>query len=210
MAHPIHELTDLLSELPGVGPRQARRIVQFFLRKNGTFRSDVAERIVNLSKSVFQCPSCFRFDEGTANGLCSLCKDSSRDPKILMVVEKDVDIEGVEASNAYRGRYFVLGGLLPLARQRKNAGNVRTKELLARIQKNLPAPAGGQAGGVTEIIFALATTPEGDFTAHELAKEIKTLNSELLVTLLGRGLSVGAEIEYADQETLRNALKNRS
>ncbi len=211
MGNSLQDLVDLISEFPSVGPRQARRIVQFLLKKNGLFRTELAEKIAKLSEQVFQCPSCFRFAEGLARGLCSLCKDTSRDPHILMVVEKDVDIEGVEASSAYHGQYFVLGGLMPLARQRKNADTLRTKELLVRVQKNPSiSDSTSTAGGITEIIFALATTPEGDFTASELAKEIRALNSALSVTLLGRGLSVGAEIEYADHETLRNALKNRA
>lgn len=118
-----------------------------------------------------------------------------------MVVEKDVDIEGVEASGAYKGKYFVLGGLMPLI-PKKNAPTVRAKELEARIQKN----------GINEVIFALSTTPEGDYTARELTQIFKTLprGESLKVSILGRGLSVGAEIEYADAETLRNALQNRT
>ena len=212
----IEELTQLIAELPSIGPRQARRIVQYLLKKNGSFRKELSEKILELSNHVFQCPSCFRYAEGTGKGLCSLCKDSSRDQKTLMVVEKDVDIDGIEAANTYRGRYFVLGGLLPFGRQRKKTDTVRIKELLFRIQKNPSTTLGSirdtslMTDGVTEIIFALATTPEGDYTASELTKEIKAKVPGISVTLLGRGLSVGAEIEYADQETIRNALKNRS
>ena len=116
-----------------------------------------------------------------------------------MVVEKDVDIEGVEGSGAYHGKYFVLGGLMAMT-ERKHSRVLRNKELLMRVQKN----------GIQEIIFALSTTPEGDYTARELMKEMNTANPDIKTTLLGRGLSVGAEIEYADSETLRSALKNRN
>ena len=87
-----------------------------------------------------------------------------------------------------------------MARQKRAGKEPRTAELLVRIKKN----------GVTEVIFALSTTPEGDYTARELAKQLSAIDPVLKTTLLGRGLSVGAEIEYADSETLRNALQNRN
>ena len=116
-----------------------------------------------------------------------------------MVVEKDVDLEGVEASGVYRGQYFVLGSLMPLARQRRSSSPIRTDALLRRLKSDVP----------TEIILAFATTPEGDYTAHELKTKIAGEVSGAKVTILGRGLSLGAEIEYADQETLRSALQGR-
>jgi len=196
----IDELVELISDFPGVGPRQARRIVQFILGKDQTFREKLAAALVLIRKSVSQCTSCFRFADSSANGLCNICADKTREGAVLMVVEKDVDIEGVEASGAYHGRYFVLGGLIPMARQRKNGNGVRVKELMSRIEREKPA----------EVIVALAATPEGDYTAQEIVRDLKSLYASIKTTHLGRGLSIGAEIEYADQETLRNAFKNRA
>lgn len=191
------ELTTLIAEFPGLGPRQARRIVQFLLSKNGGYREELGKLIVAVAASAKQCKSCFRFDDLDQSGLCRICADTTRDESI-MVVEKDVDIEGVEASSAYRGTYFVLGGLMSMT-QKKNA-RLRDMELLLRIEKSHPR----------EVIFALSATPEGDYTARELMRTINEKSKDTPTTLLGRGLSVGAEIEYADSETIRNALKNRA
>ncbi len=196
----IDELVELIAEFPGVGPRQARRIVQFVLGKDQSFREKIARALVAIRKSVSQCSSCFRFADGATDGLCPICADRNRDARLLMVVEKDVDVDGMEASGAYRGQYFVLGALIPMTRQRKNGNGVRLKEMNARIAKGAP----------NEIILALSTTPEGDYTAGEIARGLKAEHPTSKVSLLGRGLSVGAEIEYADQETLRSAFKNRA
>ena len=195
---PINELTELLSHLPGLGPRQARRVVQFLLSKDKTFREKLAALITDMSQGAMQCTRCYRFDDPNASHLCRICADQDRDASLLMVVEHDVDIEAIEATLTYRGYYFVLGGLLNLLKQRKDKV-VRIAELKKRIDQN-----------VKEVIFALSTTPEGDYTTKEIVDHLKTQNSELRTTLLGRGLSIGAELEYADPETLRSALKNRS
>ena len=194
---PIHRLTELMSEFPGIGPRQARRFVQYMLRKANQWRAELARGILDLARMVSPCAECLRYTENTENGLCRLCANADRDIETLMVVEKDVDIDGVEASEAYRGRYFVFGGLLSLT-GRKNGAH--TEVLFKRVRRSEPK----------EIIFALAATPEGDYTARELMRELAIKHPTMRLTLLGRGLSVGGEIEYADRETLRNALKNRS
>ena len=195
---PIHELTELLAHLPGLGPRQARRVVQFLLAKDQSFRKKLALMIEGIRDGAVECTRCHRFDDQQASGLCATCADGSRDESLLMVVEHDVDIDAVEASLTYKGYYFVLGGLMNLTKQRKDKV-IRVTELKKRVGPE-----------VKEVIFALAATPEGDFTAKELHSQLSTLNSKLKTTLLGRGLSIGAELEYADPETLRSALKNRS
>lgn len=202
MPRSIQELTDLLAELPGLGPRQARRIVQYLLRADQSFKKKLAERVISLSEGVSQCASCFRFDEIGADRRCALCVDPGRDRSTLLVVEKDVDVEGIESAGMYRGQYFVLGSLMPLAKQRRSALSPRVPELLATLKKMIP--------GVTETVLAFATTPEGDYTARELKRAIAEAYPALTVSFLGRGLSLGAEIEYADHETLRSAFQGRS
>ncbi|MEK7530631.1 MAG: toprim domain-containing protein [Patescibacteria group bacterium] len=196
---PVHELTALLAHLPGLGPRQARRVVQYLLKKNQTFRAELSTLITQLAAHTAECTLCHRYDDPHGSGLCGQCRSKSRDASILMVVEHDVDIDAMEASGAYAGRYFVLGGLMPLSDRRRSQA-VYAEHLVTRV-KNEP---------IAEIIFALATTPEGDYTARELSKKVAEANKKTKITLLGRGLSVGAEVEYADPETLRNALKSRS
>lgn len=201
MPRSIQELTDLIAELPGIGPRQARRIVQFLLRADQSFKKKLADRVVSLSAGVSQCASCFRFDE-TTNRLCPLCADSGRDRSTLLVVEKDVDVEGIEAAGMYRGQYFVLGSLMPLTKQRRSALSPRVTELTAGLKQRIAE--------VKEVVLAFATTPEGDYTARELKRTLVEACPALKISFLGRGLSLGAEIEYADHETLRSAFQGRS
>ncbi len=199
MSRTTEDLVNQIAEFPGIGPRQAKRIVQFLLFAGAPFREKLAKLIEKAGALAIPCVRCFKYDDRRDSGLCTLCSDTSRDVNVLMVVEKDIDIEGIENSGAYHGSYFVLGGLLTMT-QRKNSRTIRSKELLAHIQKS----------PMQEVIFALSTTPEGDYTARELVKEIEGIKPEVKGTLLGRGLSVGAEIEYADAETLRSAFKNRT
>lgn len=200
MPHSLQKLIDSIAELPGIGPRQARRIVQFLLRTDSSFKKRLAEGILTINDHISQCQSCFRFDETNERGVCPLCADTARDASLLLVVEKDVDIDGIEAAGIYKGKYFVLGALMPLARQRKQSMSPRTEALLKRVSE----------GSVREVILAFATTPEGDFTAREIKQAVQEALPTLEVTMLGRGLSLGAEIEYADHETLRSALSGRS
>ncbi len=199
---PIHELTEILARLPGLGPRQARRVVQFLLTRDQNFRSTLAELIRDVGTRVFQCSQCFRYDDRSTNNLCTTCADESRLQSQLMVVEHDVDIDAIEASLMYRGKYFVLGGHLSM-------GGTRAKRTEPRIAE-LNASLSTYNAAATEVIFALSTTPEGDYTAAEVGKKLRTAKPELKTSMLGRGLSVGAEIEYADPETVRNALINRN
>ncbi|MEN9390632.1 MAG: recombination protein RecR [Candidatus Parcubacteria bacterium] len=196
---PVHELTALLAHLPGLGPRQARRVVQYLLKKNQAFRNELSGLIAQLAEHTAECSLCHRYDDPHTSGTCAQCRSTSRDTSTLLVVEHDVDIDAVEASGAYAGRYFVLGGLMPLTERRRS--HAAHAEHLVTRAKTEP---------IVEVVFALATTPEGDYTARELSKKLTEVNKNIKTTLLGRGLSVGAEVEYADPETLRNALKSRA
>lgn len=200
MPRSVHALVELVAEMPGVGPRHARRIVQFLLRSSASYRAELTRAIETLLDSVAQCAECFRYDDVDQKKLCSICRDQSRSSEELLVVEKDVDVEGIESSGAYRGRYFVLGSLMPLRAARNAHRAPRTNELLERVQKH---PA------LREVILAFATTPEGDFTSRELKTTLARDFPTLKISELGRGLSLGAEIEYADHETLRSALSAR-
>lgn len=200
MSNPIHTLAELFSELPGVGPRQGRRIVQYLLRSDTSFSKKLGNAIVSIGEHVKSCTQCFRYDDIQSGTLCGLCREEDRDSSLLVVVEKDVDVEGLESANVFRGFYFVLGALMPLATQRRNKVSPRTEALLLRLAKD---------SAITEVILAFATTAEGDFTARELKNTILQKFPKLKVSLPARGLSLGAEIEYADQETLRSAFLGR-
>jgi len=118
-----------------------------------------------------------------------------------MVVAKDTDLEAMEKSKTYEGKYFVLGGTIALI-EKKNGDVLRIKELISRVEKEV------KAGTVKEVILALSANPDGEHTADELRTLLTPYN--VAISTLGRGLSTGSELEYADAKTLKNALKNRS
>lgn len=190
-------------KFPGIGTRQAKRFVYFLLAQNPHFVDELAQEIANLRKNIAQCPSCFRFyPRTTATPLCALCADES-DSGTLLVVEKDTDFESVRRSGSYAGKYFILGGTIPVLAT-DPASKIRIHELTARIEQGVPE-------GLSEIILALSVTPESDFTREYIIKTLEPLakKHKLSITTLGRGLSTGTELEYSDSDTLRYALKNR-
>jgi recombination protein RecR len=113
-------------------------------------------------------------------------------------VEKDQDLAALERTGAYRGRYFVLGGTLTLS----GKGAIRERELIERVERR-------SAQGLEEIILALSATSEGEHTADHLRERLSPLREHVKLTILGRGLSTGSELEYADSPTLSSALANR-
>ncbi|HAS84635.1 MAG TPA: recombination protein RecR [Candidatus Yonathbacteria bacterium] len=206
----IDTLAQLFMKFPGIGTRQAKRFVYFLLAQNPSFVDTLAKEISELQKNITQCTSCFRFyprvgesaDSRLGRGLCSVCVDDA-DSATLMVVEKDTDFDSVRRSGSYAGRYFILGGTIPVL-EKDPASKIRIRELLERIE-------GSATDGLTEIILALSVNPEGDFTRDYVSKALTPLAGQLGITIttLGRGLSTGTELEYSDGDTLRHALKNR-
>lgn len=133
--------------------------------------------------------------------LCDICADDSREKSKLLVVAKDVDLDNIERSESYEGYYFVLGGLVPVLDKNPEA-RIRQRELLSEVVKNL---------NITEIIIALSATVEGDHTVEHLRSVLKTASEPrgIKISVLGRGLSTGTELEYSDMDTIKNALKHR-
>lgn len=200
---PIERLTELFEKFPGIGPRQAQRFVQFLLRASSGTRRELADTILSLSAGVHQCASCMRYFAGK-NKACGICTNAQRDAHALVIVASDADLAALERSGTYHGRYFVLGGTLSLASEK--AAHLRLPQLVESLSARV-------AEGLTEVILAFPANPEGDATAertHEdLAKAFAKLGAEVRISSLGRGLSTGSELEYADPETLRSALDNR-
>lgn len=201
----IAELARLFARLPGIGPRQARRFVYSLLTRGEEEATALAKAVANLPLAVKRCPACQRyFDKNGGNEIkCDICRDEHRDKTLLMIVEKDADISSIENAGAYAGEYFVLGALLPILEKAPNL-KIRSDELLEAVKNKMK-------DGLVEVIIALAASTEGDNTVDYLKPLlIKTINgSKIKITILGRGLSTGSELEYADSETLKNALKNR-
>lgn len=198
MADRVEDLSHSFERLPGIGPRQAKRFVYYLLGAPQSERSRMADLIRDLNTDVRQCTECMRFWSG-AGDLCNYCSDTSRDDSLLMVVEKDQDLAAVERTGAYRGRYFVLGGVLTLS----GKGHIRERELVQRVEKRI------KDGALKEIVLALSATSEGEHTADRVREVLSPLRTHVRLSMLGRGLSTGSELEYADAPTLSGALQNR-
>ncbi|MDP1707273.1 MAG: toprim domain-containing protein [bacterium] len=200
----IDELASALARLPGIGPRQGKRFVFYLLSSSTAERTKLAELILSLGKDVHQCPECMCFYNGTVANLCGYCSDTRRDDTQLMLVEKDQDLSAVERAGTYKGRYFVLGGVLTLS----GKGSIREKELLKAVERRL-APREGRLASLKEIVLALSATSEGEHTTDRVRELLAPYRDHLKISELGRGLATGSELEYSDAETLRAALKNR-
>ena len=196
----IERLTSLFQKFPGIGPRQAQRFVQFLLRSSPSLRRELVEAVQSLGGSVKQCAQCMRFSSSSGK-TCSMCSNPQRDAKFLAVVASDADISALERGGSYRGFYFVLGGTISLASEKTN--NLRIKQLLESIPERVKT-------GLQEIILALPANPEGDATAIQVREKLMEIVSpSIAITSLGRGLSTGSELEYADSETIKSALESR-
>ncbi|MFA6969609.1 MAG: toprim domain-containing protein, partial [Candidatus Paceibacterota bacterium] len=129
---------------------------------------------------------------------CNYCSDTRRDNTQLMLVEKDQDLAAIERAGTYKGRYFVLGGVLTLT----GKGAIREKELLRAVESHFK-------NGLTEVVLACSATSEGEHTADHVRELLLPYRDHVKISALGRGLATGSELEYSDAETLRAALTNR-
>jgi recombination protein RecR len=193
----IDELARAFSRFPGIGPRQAKRFVFHLLASPSFEREKLSELIKALGANVRQCSECLRFYNGTTT-VCNYCSDRRRDDSLLMLVEKDQDLAAVERAGTYQGRYFVLGGVLTLS----GKGAIREKELLNLLEKRAK-------NGLKEVVLALSATSEGEHTADHVRLLFSPYRDQVKISVLGRGLATGSELEYSDAETLRAALSNR-
>ncbi len=198
---PIERLSALFERFPGIGPRQAQRFVSFLLRSSPATRRELVESVQLLGGAVHQCQECMRY-HASDQKLCGICANPDRDHTHLAVVASDTDLQALERSGTYRGMYFVLGGTISLASEKMTG--LRLKELFARIND-----LRSRYEGFAEIILAFPANPEGDATAVRVREDIALHAPELRITALGRGLSTGSELEYADPETIKSALDSR-
>jgi len=203
----LEKLTAYFEKFPGIGGRQARRFAFHVLTMNDPDTIELARLITNLKTSVTECDSCHRFFSkyATDNTICSICTASNRDHARLLVVERDSDIQAIERAGAYDGLYFVLGGMVPLLNGTENH-KLRAGLLKATVETRI------KESNLREVILGFAINPDGENTARFVESIITPLLSAVdgTVSHLGRGLSTGSELEYADAETIKNALKNRA
>lgn len=198
----IQKLAAYFAEFPGIGERQSRRFVYFLLHKHPDYLRDMAAAITDIKQSISQCELCFHYFSGADKSICDVCANPATDLASLMIVEKDADYEAIRKSGTYNGRYFILGGLVPIV-SKETSRRVRTNELERAIKLQ---------NGLKEIVLALSLNPHGEHTDSYLREILAPVARELGITItsLGRGLSTGTELEYSDTSTLKNAFKNRS
>jgi recombination protein RecR len=189
----IERLIALLGKLPGLGPRSARRATLQLLKRREQLLGPLAEAMAQARDRVMTCTACGSLD--TTNP-CAICADYSRDGALLCVVEEVGSVWAMERAGAYRGRYHVLGGLLS-ALDGRGPEALRVEELVAR--------AGD--GVVTEAILALPATVDGQTTAHYLAERLA--QAGVKVTMLARGVPVGGDLDWLDDGTIAQAMKQR-
>lgn len=200
----LEKLIQHFEQFPGIGSRQAKRFTFHILTLQEANAKELAELILNVRANVRECPSCFRFHtQGNGTSLCSICAGENRDVQKLTIVERDVDIDAIERSGTYDGKYFVFGGTVPLL------DSVDTKKLRSGALK--ACVMGRSKSSLLEVILAFAVNPDGENTGRYIETLLREYieNGKVRITHLGRGLSTGSELEYADPETIKNALKNR-
>lgn len=199
----LKRLQQLFKRFPGIGERQAMRFAYFLATADDAYVRDLSETLAALRKNVRRCTRCFALSENIQNGLCPICNDPTRDKSMVLIVEKDADRDRFIQSRTYSGTYFILGGLAP-AIEKDAASHIRLDELARLIEKE-------STEKLKEVILALSATPDGDRTeALVVARIHKIPNTPVTVSMLGKGLSTGTEIEYSDADTLGNALRSRT
>ena len=189
----IDSLTELLSKLPALGPRSARRAVLFLLKKKQTHMEPLISALTNVMNNVRPCPLCGNMDTVEP---CSVCSDPRRDRSQLCVVADIADLWALERANTFHGLYHVLGGVLS-ALDGIGPEELNISSLIGKVQ----------GGEVEEIILALPATLDGQTTAHYLTDIMGKYPVE--VTALSHGVPVGGELDYLDDGTLQAAFRTR-
>ena len=192
-SHEIAKLIEELSALPGIGAKSAQRLAFHILNMPQDHVDALASAIVSAKKNVKYCKCCFNL---TDQEICPICSDSSRNHKVIMVVENTRDLAAYEKTQKYDGVYHVLhGAISPMLGI--GPGDIKLKELMQRLQKD-----------VDEVIIATNSSLEGETTAMYISKLIKPTG--IKVTRIASGVPVGGDLEYIDEVTLLRALEGRT
>ncbi|HSD34978.1 MAG TPA: recombination mediator RecR [Alphaproteobacteria bacterium] len=189
----LDRLIQILSRLPGLGPRSARRAALQLVKKRETALMPLAAALEEVARTVRPCPQCGNLSEGA---LCPICADPERDRSQICVVEDVEDLWALERAGAFKGLYHVLGGTLS-ALDGIGPDRLAIPGLLSRVR----------SGGVGEVILALGATVEGQTTAHYVAERLQPTG--VTITRLAHGVPVGGELDYLDDGTLTAAFKAR-
>lgn len=197
----IDTLAEIFAHFPGIGPRQAKRFVYYLLSRDKSTIDAFVRAIEKLKEETLQCTECKRYfaKNGNVKAICKTCSDVHRDKSLLMIVPRDADYDAIEKSGGYKGYYFILGGSLPIL-EKEPQKRIRLKELGIKIE--------GSKNVLKEVILAMNANAEGENTAYFVKEHFK--DTGITFSELGRGLSTGSELEYADPDTLKNALLHRT
>lgn len=191
--HAIDSLVQILSKLPALGPRSARRAVLYLLKKKTTHMASLIEALQDVYEHVQPCPVCGNMDSQTP---CHICADPQRDDTQLCIVQDVSDLWALERSRIYKGRYHVLGGVLS-ALDGIGPDELNLSALLGKVREQK----------IKEVILALPATLDGQTTAHYIAELLS--ETGVRVSGLSRGVPVGGELDYLDDGTLQMAFKTR-
>jgi len=193
----IDKLINIFRKFPTVGSRTAGRFVYYLMKLPKERIDELTNAIQEVKNKIKLCPLCFNPFEGN-EPICPICRNSSRNKNLLCIVEKETDLMSIEGTKKYNGLYFILGGTVSTMRK-EDINQLRVEELKKRIREN----------DFTEVIVALNSTPEGITTSVLIENTIKETGKTPKITHLAKGIPVGGELEYADEETLESALEGR-
>lgn len=194
----LEQAVEQLSTLPGVGKRSALRYALHLIGRDEAAVRDMAEALMHLKTDLRRCRYCHNLSD---TEVCPICASEKRQKGIVCVVENVQDVMAIENTQQYRGLYHVLGGVIsPI--DGIGPADLEVASLLHRIQTADPAP-------VEEVILALPTTMEGDTTNYYLSRQLRTLSLTPKLTTLARGVSIGDNLEYADEITLGRSIAHR-
>ncbi|WP_027376375.1 recombination mediator RecR [Kaistella palustris] len=182
-----------ISGLPGIGKKSALRLALHLLKQPQSQALTLGDSLKKLVTEIQYCADCHNFSDSE---ICEICSNPKRNPEILCVVEDVRDVMAIENTGKFRGKYLVLGGKIsPMEGIGPNQLNISS------IEKKLAA------GEIKELIFALSATMEGDTTAYYIYRKFK--NADVNFSTIARGISVGDELEYADEISLGRSIQNR-
>lgn len=189
----IENLIKIISKLPSLGTRSARRIVLQFIKKKDTVMLPLIEAMQNVSNNIKTCEVCGNFDTTSP---CMICASEKRENGTICVVQDVADLWAMERAGFYKGKYHVLGGILS-ALDGVTPEDLSIESLIERVRN----------GNISEIILALPATIDGQITSHYLVSKLKDF--EVKVSTLAQGIPMGAELDYMDEGTIQLALTSR-
>lgn len=193
---PLDHLIRLLSGLPGLGNRSARRIALHLLSKRGSLMMPLANALQDAAENVKSCGVCGNLDMVDP---CGICRDIKRQDALICIVSQVSDVWAIERTGAFKGRYHVLGGVLS-ALDGIGPSDLRIESLIERVRR--------ADVKVEEVILALSATVDGQSTAHYISDHLASF--DVAVTHLAHGVPVGGELDYLDDGTITTALRSRA